>query len=415
MRCILEHVARPASHSSLFHFSTPLVMTLPFRYKLLVQLLAILLLVGCGMTQPSLQTIAPDDDLPLFVDDGDRANLLACARSHTSYLAKLPKSHYTTINGTRYSRDRLLNSMEAFIDLLQQDLKPEALSEQLLKSFTVIQAGGRRNNNGEMLVTGYYEPLIPGSLRHRPPYIYPLYSVPKSLVTTKASKTGKKMVGRIGDDGKLRPFWTRAEIDSASQPLKGNELVYLKDPLDAFLLHVQGSGRVLLPDGSQRSVRFSAHNGHDYKSIGKLLVDEGKMTLKQSSVPAIRRYLQQHPEDEQRVLNHNPRYIFFHWGDDASPKGSLGRPLTAGRSIAIDRKALPDTLFGWLETSVPVLDKQGEIVDWKISRRFVLPQDSGAAIKGPGRVDLFWGNGPFAETAAGSMKHTGRLYFFVKK
>ncbi|SHO49694.1 murein transglycosylase A [Desulfopila aestuarii] len=399
----------------LYHFKTGMVMIFSFRCNLLTQLLTILLLAGCAMSQPYIQAIEPDDDLPIFLDDGDRANLLECARIHTGYLAKLPKSHQTNINGTRYSRDRLLDSMESFIDLLEQDLGQEAFSEQLRKNFTVIQAEGRRSRNGEMLVTGYYEPLIAGSLKRRPPYIYPLYRAPKSLITTKDPKTGKKKVGRIGNDGKLRPFWTRAEIDSANQPLKGNELVYLKDPLDAFLLHVQGSGRVLLPDNSERSVRFSAHNGHDYKSIGKLLVDEGKLTLQQSSIPAIRRYLEQHPEDEQRVLNQNPRYIFFRWGSDEPPKGSLGRPLTAGRSIAIDRKALPDTLFGWLETSIPVINKQGIIVDWQISRRFVLPQDSGAAIKGPGRVDLFWGNGPFAEIAAGNMKQAGRLYFFVKK
>lgn len=389
---------------------------LHFRCNILVQVLLILLLAACGISQStSPAATSVEREFPVFLDDGDRESLLTSARIHTGYLGNLPKSHRTTINGIAYSRDQLLHSMKAFIALLQQDLEPEAFSRQLQEKFTIIQVSGRRDNNGEMLVTGYYEPLLAGSLQRRPPYIYPLYKVPNSLVTTQDSATGQRKVGKIGNNGKPVPFWTRADIDGAANPLKGHELVYLKDPLEAFLLHVQGSGRIVLPDGSQRSVRFASHNGHGYRSIGKLLVDEGKIPLAQSSIPTIREYLDHHPEELQRVLNHNPRYIFFSWGDAEPPNGSLGHPLTPGRSVAIDRKVLPHTLFGWLETSVPVLDKEGNIADWQMSRRFVLPQDSGAAIKGPGRVDLFWGNGPYAEAAAGSMKQKGRLYFFIKK
>ena len=400
--------------ASFFISRTGRVMLKPLRYHCLIQLLTILLTAACVMSQPSIQATAPPSHLPSFIDDENRESLLLCAQIHTKYLKKLPKSHHTTIQGTRYSRDELIESMESFIDLVQQNLEPESFNKELQDNFTIFQADGRQKKNGEMLVTGYYEPMVEGSLKRHPPYLYPLYTKPKSLITAKDHKTGKKKAGRIGANGKIRPFWTRAEIDGTNQPLKGNELVYLKDPLEAFLLHVQGSGKVRLTDGSTRSIRFSAHNGHTYRSIGKVLVDEGKMTLKQSSIPAIRRYFKQHPEDEQRILNQNPRYIFFRWGSDTPPKGSLGHPLTAGRSIAIDRKSLPDTLPGWLETSIPIIDEHGEITDWKVSRRFVLPQDSGAAIKGPGKVDLFFGNGRIAQVAAGYMKQTGHLYFFIK-
>lgn len=381
---------------------------------LLLQLL-MLLPAGGGLSHPAAGTFEPRLAPSFtFSDDGDRESLLSSLTVHRSYIAGLPTNYSTTIHGGRYSRDQLLASIDGFISLLEQNISLQELSRQLLQHFTVIEARGRRGS-GEMLVTGYYEPLFGGSLNSTPPYLYPLYQTPKNLVKQQDPPSGKMRVGRLDNHGRLLPFWTREEIEGSEKPLAGSELVYLRDPFEVFLLHIQGSGRIVLPDGTVRPVRFANHNGHAYHSIGKLLVDEGKMTLEESSIPAIRRYFSHHPFDLKRVLNHNPRYIFFTWGDDEVPKGSLGLPLTPGRSVAIDRRALPDTLFGWLETSVPVLDEQGKIIDRRSSRRFVVPQDSGAAIRGPGRVDLFLGSGADAATTAGTMKEKGKLLFFVKK
>lgn len=381
---------------------------------LISPLLLLLLLSGCQF-QPPVSPPLMGGTLPVFADDGDRQSLLACARLHRQYLAGLPPGYRTTVAGVSYPADWLLQSMDEFIALLEQNPDPQQLTARLRENFIMIPAGGRSGAvDGEMLVTGYYEPLFAGSLERKGPYLYPLYSVPASLIRKKGGTTDKKNVGRQSGSGDFVPFWTRAEIEN-NHHLAGNELVYLKDPFEVFLLHVQGSGRIQLQNGSQRSVRFAGHNGHPYKSIGKLLVDEGKLTLKEASIPAIRHYIDTHPADQQRILQHNPRYIFFSWGDDLPPRGSLGKPLTAGRSIAIDRKALPDGLFGWLETSRPVVDKSGAILKWQPMHRFVLPQDSGAAIEGTGRVDFFWGSGQYAEIAASSMKEKGKLYFFIKK
>ncbi len=139
------------------------------------------------------------------------------------------------------------------------------------------------------------------------------------------------------------------------------------------------------------------------------------MSLEEVTIPAIRNYLKQHPEQLQRILHHNPRFIFFNWGDTQGPRGSSGAVLTPGRSIAIDNSALPNGAIGFLSTKQPVVNKQGEITDWRPLNRFVFPQDSGSAIKGTGRVDLFWGHGDFAELAANHMKEDGELYFLVKK
>ena len=242
-----------------------------------------------------------------------------------------------------------------------------------------------------MLVTGYYEPIFEGSLNQIFPYLTPIYSPPDSLVTIIETNKKNKRVGRYNEQNEFVDYWSRAEIETQGL-IKGYELAYLKDPFDAFLLHVQGSGKIQLPDKSIKSVRFAASNGLGYNSIGKLLVDENIMTLEEVNIPAIRSFLQQHPEQQRRILHHNPRYIFFNWGKgNAGPVGSSGEVLTPGRSIAMDTASLPGGSMAYLMTRKPVIDKTGSISGWTQVNLFVFPQDSGAAIKGTGRVDLFFG------------------------
>ena len=265
-----------------------------------------------------------------------------------------------------------------------------------------------------MLVTGYYEPIFKGRYNRQPPFLTPIYSPPPSLVTLPGVNQ-EPLVGRYDPDSQFVAFWSREEIETSSELLKGNELAFLEDPFDAFLLHVQGSGKIQFPDKSIRSVHFAASNGHKYQSIGKLLVAEKAMALDAVTIPAIRAYLQQHPEQQQRILHSNPRYIFFNWGDERGPVGSSKEVLTPGRSIAIDSTALPEGTIGYLVSRTPLAGENGQIAGWKPLTRFVFPQDSGAAIKGTGRVDIFWGNGKNAEFAAHHMKEEGKLYFLIQK
>jgi membrane-bound lytic murein transglycosylase A len=376
-------------------------------------LLLTALLNSCQQERPPL-TLVPEAAIPLLTDDTDRASLLHCARLQKDYLEALPPEHTATIGDSVYPLTWLQQSMTDFIAILEETPETLELNSRIQREFMLYQAAGRAGKNGEMLVTGYYEPLFDGSMVRKEPYIHPLYSIPEDLISQKDPATDTKTVGKLDDKGAFHPYWTRAEIE-INNLLAGKELVYLKDPFDAFLLHIQGSGRIKFADGSQKSVRFASHNGHTYRSIGKLLVDEGKLSLKEASIPTIRHYYETHPEEQQRILHHNPRFIFFNWGDDMSPPGSIGKPLTAGRSIAIDRSSLPVEFPAWLMTERPRVDADGQIINWVPTTRFVLPQDSGAAIQGPGRVDLFWGNGIYAETAASHMKAKGKLYFLVKK
>ncbi|BHH82167.1 murein transglycosylase A [Desulforhopalus sp. 52FAK] len=350
---------------------------------------------------------------PLF-DDMDSASLLAVIERQKHYLEKLPSGSTYPIGEYSVTNDWLLTSLLELRSFLKTGPSEKELENFLTNNYEFFQAGGRKNKWGrKMLVTGYYEPLFKGSLTPTPIYTYPLYSPPKSLVKQIDSQQ-KTVIGRYDETNHFTSFWSREEIETALH-LAGNELVYLKDPFDAYLLHVQGSGKIQFPDGSIRSIGFAGTNGLEYKSIGKILVDTNIMKLADVNIPAIRKYLEDHPSERIPLLHQNPRYIFFRWGDNKGPRGSLGEPLTAGRSIAIDPKSLPTGTIAYLHTMKPVLGDDQEIVSWEPMKRLVFPQDSGSAIKGTGRVDVFWGNGVYAETAANHMKHPGKLYFLIKK
>jgi membrane-bound lytic murein transglycosylase A len=385
-----------------------------------LQVLFFLLLLLCipctGTCQVSALLLPPQEQIPPLHDDMDNQSLIIAATRHLDYLRTLPSTASLQVKDNRCSRDCLLESMETFLAILKQNPSPAAFDQAVRDNFILYQAGGRNNaKNGEMLITGYYEPLLDGSLTRKGDFIHPLYAQPEGLISYQDQRSGKKTTGRMDSSGEKVPFWSRAEIEEENH-LAGSELVYLKDPVDCFVLHVQGSGKIRFPNGSQRAIQFAATNGHEYKSIGKLLVDEKKMTFQEATMPTIRQFLQENPEDRQRILHHNPRFVFFQWNDKKdSPTGSIGLPLTPGRSIAVDPKTLPTGAMAYLISRKPVLNNKGQLEKWEVLQRFVLPQDTGSAIKGTGRADLFLGNGHYAEIAAGNMKEEGQLYFLVKK
>jgi membrane-bound lytic murein transglycosylase A len=192
---------------------------------------------------------------------------------------------------------------------------------------------------------------------------------------------------------------------------KGYELAWLKDPWERFLLHVQGSGRIRLPSGETRRVGFAASNGRTYRSIGRYLVDRGFLADEPLSLSRIEEFLRQNPERIAETFNANERYIFFRFVPGREgPSGALGFPLTAGRSVATDPAVFPAGALAYLIAQQPVFDDSGRLKGKKTLRRFVLNQDRGAAMKGPWRVDLFWGSGEEAGIAAGEMCEQGRVY-----
>ena len=377
-------------------------------------LICLCLLVFCNSCSRAPLTRIDQQEAPHLVDDAAMSSLLTAAVRHLHYLNKLPASTVTTLGSTPYPISWMQESMTSFIDILKQDPSKEELARIIAENFTIYQAGGRDQGEiGEMLFTGYYEPFLQGSLEKKAPFLYPLYAPPPTLVSIKDQASGKTLFMRRDANQQLHPFWTRKEIEEEGHAA-GSELVYVKDPVGAFILHVQGSGKIQLTDGSIRSIHYAASNGREYFSIGKLLVDSGRLTLEEASIPTIRAYLRTHPDQQQAILHHNKKFIFFNWAPTGDPIGSIGEPLVAGRSIAIDPDVLPHQALAFMVSAKPVLNDEGTIDNWIPMHRFVFPQDTGSAIQGAGRADLFWGSGNYAKTAAGSMKEKGALYFLVK-
>lgn len=371
----------------------------------LALLLPLILLAGCSRLP--LVSVC-HDSVPFLDDDLDRASLKNAVRESLHYVQDQPSDKRIQIADQSIANERLASSLEYFLQILETNPGPEELDRLLKEHFDIYQATGKRgfNPGRKMLVTGYFQPELPGSLTRKAPFLYPLYSVPDDLVRTGSG------FGRRDNDG-IVPYWTREEIETGNR-LAGYELVWLKDPFDAFVLHVQGSGLIRLEDGTLRGVRYAAKNGHPYRSIGKYLVETGRMPLEKASLKTIREYIAAHPEERAAILHHNPSFIFFEWSQTHGAIGSIGRELTAGRSVAVDQSCFPAGALAFLQTRRPTR-AENDNVTWSSLQRFVLVQDTGSAIRGPGRLDLFWGAGSEAGFEAGHMKEDGTLYFLLLK
>jgi len=263
------------------------------------------------------------------------------------------------------------------------------------------------------LVTGYYEPLLRGSRKRGGPYQTPLYKAPDDLLTIDLASVypdlkNMRLRGRVVGN-KVVPYLSRAEM-LQSGALNGKELVWVDDPVEAFFLQVQGSGRVQLND-TQETVRlaYADQNGYPYKSIGRYLVDKGEMTLSQASAQGIKAWVSANPSRQNELLNVNPSYIFFKeekiTDPSKGPKGAMGLPLTGLRSIAVDPQHIPLGAPVFLATTQP--NSEATL------QRLVLAQDTGGAIRGAVRADYFWGFGYEAGEKAGGMKQRGMMWVLL--
>ena len=264
----------------------------------------------------------------------------------------------------------------------------------------------------EGLFTGYYEAELTGS-RNKPAVpATPLYGLPDDLVRVDLGLFGdtfgkKKVLGRV-DGRRLVPYYDREQIDGEGALAgRGLELLWAHDPVEAFFLHVQGSGRVKLDDGSVVRVGFAGSNGRPFTGIGRLMLDEGIIPPSEASAQGIKAWLRAHPSQAEEILFRNDRYIFFRVIEGDGPIGSQGVALTPGRSLAIDPAFIPLGAPLFLETTWPGSERP--------LRRLVVAQDTGSAIKGPVRGDLFWGYGAPALEQAGRMKQSGRYYLLLPK
>ncbi len=246
--------------------------------------------------------------------------------------------------------------------------------------FQPFMVAGEGRSEG--LFTGYYEAEVQGAISRGGDYQWPLYSPPS---------------GKVGD---------RASIDAGALAGKGLEIAWLDDPVDVFDLHIQGSARMVMPDGSYRRVGYAGTNGLTFVGIGRLMLNRGYIGPDQASAQGVKAWLRDNPDQATALMQENPRYVFFRWIEGDGPVGAQGVPLTAGRSLAVDPAYLGYGMPVFLETTYS---------DGRPLNRLMVAQDTGGAIKGAVRGDLFWGTGAPALAIAGGMKQKGRYYIFLPK
>lgn len=264
------------------------------------------------------------------------------------------------------------------------------------------------NTTAEGLFTGYFEPEIKGSRQRGGRYTVPVLGKPADAVTVDLGRfrpewQGEQVVGRLTGN-RLDPYPPRAEIEAGAIDSLAPALLWVDDPVDLHIMHIQGSGRVLLDDGGVVRLGVAGTNGHKFVGIGKLLKEAG--ALDDVSMPAIRAWLKANPEQGRAFMARNPRYIFYAVNGGDGPVGTEGVALTPGRSLAVDPKFVPLGVPLWLDTVEP---------SGKPLRRMMVAQDTGSAIKGPVRGDFFWGTGDAAFEKAGRMKSRGQLYFLLPR
>ncbi len=263
------------------------------------------------------------------------------------------------------------------------------------------------------LVTGYYEPLLFGSRTATQRYRYPLYAAPDDLLTIDLSSLypefkHKRLRGRI-EGNKVVPYLSRADIDGPQAPLRGRELVWVDDAVDLFFLQIQGSGQVQFEDGTRMRVGYADQNGHPFRSLGGLLIRRGEIKPDRASMQGIKEWARRNPARVQAFMNANPSYVFFKElpGDLSGPIGTLGVPLTAERSIAVDPRVIPLGVPVFLATTFP--NSSAPL------NRLMAAQDTGGAINGGVRADFYWGFGDEAGRQAGRMKQSGRMWVLLPR
>ena len=325
------------------------------------------------------------------------------AIDHSLYYLSTPKAAQTYLQygNSDFNLERVKRSLVRFQELLLTTDSPATLSQAVQQEFIFYQSIGK-DQRGKVEFTGYFEPTYTASRVRTEEYRYPLYRKPANF------------------DRWSSPHPTRAQLEGKDglrankSVLKGQELVWLSDRLEAFLIQVQGSARLKLTDGGTMTVGYGGTTNYPYVSIGKELVEDGLFSLDELSLPKVLDYFSTNPHQLDHYIPRNKRFVFFRETNGKPPTGNLGVPVTGDRSIATDKSLMPPGALALIVAPIPEVESTEEIKTQLVSR-YVLDQDTGSAIKGPGRVDLFLGSGEIAGERAGRLNGSGHLFYLLLK
>jgi membrane-bound lytic murein transglycosylase A len=317
----------------------------------------------------------------------------AIARS-LNYMAKPSSKEFYPYGDITH--EHAVKSLQELEKLVAMKLSPQQMNIVLRERFdTYISVGC--DDQGTVLFTGYYTPIFDGSPIRTDRFQYPLYKSPDDLL----KGPDGTILGQKGKDGQIRQYPSREEIQK-SNILAGNELVWLGDPFEVYIVHVQGSAKIRMPGGQIEAVGYAAHNGWEYQSIRKKMIADGKFTEKDINMKVMIDYFKAHPDEVDMYVSKNPRFVFFK-SEEGDPRGSLNEPVTPFRTIATDKSIYPRAMFAF--TAVDLDRPVG----------FALDQDTGGAIRAAGRCDVYMGVGDHAGELAGKTYREGQLYYlFIK-
>lgn len=353
----------------------------------------------------ALRKITDPSEIPDFTAAcSDLKNLRKAVAHSLSYLNK-PSSRNYYPSG-QITHGQALESVQAFADMLDSGLSGSQLNDRIRMNFDVYTSVGC-DDEGTVLFTGYYTPIFEGSTEPTAQFKYPLYEQPDDLV----KGLDGDILGQRGPGGQIGAYPARARIED-SRMLEGKELVYLEDPFEAYIAHVQGSAKVRLRDGTITTVGYAANNGHDYKSVAQELVSDGKIDGDEISLAAMIDYFKKYRNQVQAYVRRNPRFVFFR-KEGGPPVGCLNEPVTPVRSIATDKSIFPRASLAFISTTLP--RPVGGSAVKQTYTGFALDQDAGGAIRAPGRCDVYMGEGDTAGKLAGQTYQEGRLYYLFLK
>jgi len=389
-----------------------------FRYQLLAIVCCVLAIAFSvpAIAIPALQPISVNQLQPSELESiafdaqiwgengksGDKQLLLKSIDNSLRYLnTSAAATAYSRYLVAGVTRDRVRRSLDRFRQLVVSSTTPAQLQESVKREFVFYKSTGK-DGKGTVAFTGYFEPTYQASRTPNSEYRYPLYRVPSNLGSWR------------------KPHPTRLDLEGADALqgskglLRGLELVWLRDRFQAFLVHVQGSAKLQLADGGVMTVGFAGKTSHSYTGVGRELVKDGKFTLEQLTLPKLTEYFTNFPADMDKYLPKNQSFVFFRDTNGSPATGSIGVPVTAERSIATDKALMPPGALALISTKLPYPSATGQLEQNAVNR-YVLDQDTGGAIKGAGRVDVFMGTGDLAGDRAGYINSTGELYYPLLK